>query len=167
MEKLRKRWTNIKGEDVADFIIKRMDELDALEGNPNRKQEVQGHNDELQIIADHLRRLNEDREKAEAAPVPPTYFFLTVARAEEFPEAPSSKAAVLVQYEVNGKDITREIKTMREYHDFFTARREAAKELGLEITIMASSSMDFPHDYSEEDHVIDLARAIRSNKVTA
>jgi hypothetical protein len=164
---MEKRWEHITGEDVANLIINRMDELDMLATpeDAGRRGELTGHNAELQIIADHLRRLNEDREKP-ATSQPPTYFFLTVARAEDFPEAPSSEAAVLVQYEEDGKQVTKELRDLLDYLDFFTQARKAAREQGLEIRVMASSSMDFPKDYSNNEAVIDLARAIRSNEVT-
>lgn len=65
---MEQRWKNVTGEDAANFIIKRMDELEMLATpeDAGRKGELKGHNDELQIIADHLRRLNEDREKTDA-----------------------------------------------------------------------------------------------------
>lgn len=148
------RWKNITGEDVADFIIKRMDELDMLATpeNEGRKGELTGHNAELLIITDHLRRLNEDREGPKAEPV--TYFFLTI-----------EKHRVVVQYDEFGDLQTVPLKTHQNWLNFIAERKEEATKQGLTITVMASSSMDFPSEYSADQRVIDLARAIRSREV--
>ncbi len=148
----RKTWENISGPDVSAFILQRMDELEELPTpqDPERKGELKGHEAELQIISDYLRRLDENRSAAK--PKPPTYFFLTV-----------KGDSIVVEYvDGNGTECSYTFKDVFDYHYFITLRSKEAREVGLDITVMASSSLDFPRDYSSDQSVIDLARAIRS-----
>lgn len=149
-----KTWENVTGHDVSEIILKRMDELEDLPATEYRKDELKGHEDELQIIAQRITALN--AELTIGAKVPPTYFFLTV-----------SDSKVEAQYEEQGEQVNREIRDLLDYHDFFAARVRAARAQGLTISVMASSSMDFPHEYSKEQAVIDLATAIRTNEEAA
>ncbi len=118
------------------------------------RMELQGHKDELQIIADHLRRLDEDRRGPGPSTLPITYFFLTI-----------EKNRVVVEYDEFGEHQTVPLTSYQYWLDFIAERKEEARKQGLEITVMASSSMDFPHEYSDQQTVIDLARAIRSRPV--
>ena len=148
-----KTWSNVTGQDVARFILQRMDELEALKTPEDleRKAELKGHEDELQILSDYFRRLDEARQ--EPGPKPPTYFFLTMAG-----------DSVIVQYEDNGQECSYTFKDIFDYHRFVTDRSKKAKDKGLPIRVTASSSLDFPHEYTDQQEVVNLARAIRGNE---
>lgn len=86
---------------------------------------------------------------------PVTYFFLTMAG-----------DSIVVQYEdSNGVECSYTFKDIFDYHHFITLRRKEANVQGLSIRVMASSSLDFPHEYSQKQGVVDLARAIRASEV--
>lgn len=126
---MKKTWENITGEDVSSFILKRMDELEMLATpeDAGRRGELKGHNEELQIIAEHLRRLNEDRRGAGPTALPVTYFFLTI-----------EKNRVVIEYDEFGEHQTVPLKTYQNYLNFVAERKEEARQQGLEITVMAS-----------------------------
>jgi len=80
-----------------------------------------------------------------------TYFFLTIE---------NEKLVVKFDGSNNG-ETTRVIDSVTDYNDFF---RSKADEAGLhvgQLQIMASSSVDFPDEYTKDADVIELAGTIR------
>ena len=71
---------------------------------------------------------------------------------------------LVVQYDAHeetGVEVTRKITGAQDYHDFFRAK---AHELGVGVMdrhIMASSSVDFPDEYTDRADVIELCNQVR------
>jgi len=80
---------------------------------------------------------------------PATYFFMTV-----------EGGRLVVKYDSTeqGAEVTRVIHSMQDYYDFFTSKQH---EAGGDITVMCSSSMDFPEEYTEDADVVALCHSIR------
>lgn len=147
----------INGEDVVTALAKRREHLQAKLEDKHRheddRQEQANRLLELSQFELILKRLEDSRDGPNAKPV--TYFFLTV-----------EKDRVVIQYEEFGGPQVHGLKDYWHWREFITERKMEAARQGLEITVMASSSMDFPQDSTDNKTVIALARSIRGNEVT-
>lgn len=92
---------------------------------------------------------------------PVTYFFLTL---KPLP-GENVNAQVVVQYEEFGEEQEVPIKSHDYWRGFVSFRKQEANKQGLGISVMCSSSLDFPHDYTADNAVIRLCRDLRAHDV--
>jgi len=78
------------------------------------------------------------------------YYFLTV-----------EGERLVVKYGPKDNEVTRPIRDAQDYGDFFTAQAETLGVDILELTIMASSTVDFPAEYTDREDVILLCNLLR------
>lgn len=81
---------------------------------------------------------------------PVTYFFLT-----------ASNGYLEVVYGPIGNKTTRKINDADDYNSFFAGKIAEAGGDKDELTVMCSSSVDFPEDYTSDADVIALCHAIK------
>jgi len=84
--------------------------------------------------------------------VPATYFFLTI----EYDR-------LVVKYDgTDGGKITRPIRDIEDYRQFFISKANEAGVKLDDLDVMCSSSVDFVEEHTKNQEVIKLAREIRS-----
>ena len=84
----------------------------------------------------------------------PVYFFLTIKDGQLVAEYAAANA------EGKNEKLTRVFTDDVDLQKFFVEREEAAKPL--DITVMCSSSLDFPEEYTADQRVVDLCNYLRA-----
>jgi len=85
-----------------------------------------------------------------------TYFYLTIEHDRVVVKFTSTRG---------GADVTRPIKDVEDFRNFFTSKADEAKVPPETLTVMASSTMDFPEDFTKDQNTVLLARFInKSNR---
>jgi len=87
-------------------------------------------------------------------PGPAIYFFLTIENNK-----------LVAKYDgTEGGKVTRGFKDIKDYVAFFTSKANEAGVKLEDLYIMASSSLDFPEEATNNPKVIELANQIRMGK---